>query len=215
MKKIFLITFFVLSAVLSYAQFPITQTQGASTTLVKSKGGLGADSAFVVPNVDTFGVQKNYYDGLAGRASSLVFHNGKYYYRYNGKWNDLSTGSSGGGNKVDSVTVDYGDYVDTLKQWVNGTSTIITYIDRPNGFVLAPVVTWDSALVFDVTAGIYYINGTRYNSPATTLTLDAADPSNPRVDAIVVNTSSVATKITGTPAASPAAPSIDPNTQLL
>ncbi len=76
-------------------------------------------------------------------------------------------------------------------------------------------VEWVSALIFNVGVCSYTINGVVYTTSAiTAVTLSTADPSNPRVDVIIVNTSSTATKVTGTAAASPAAPTIDPTTQL-
>lgn len=76
-------------------------------------------------------------------------------------------------------------------------------------------VEYISGLTFQVGACTYQINGVVYTiSTITSVTLDAADASNPRIDLIVVNTSSAATNVTGTAAASPAQPSIDPATQL-
>lgn len=76
-------------------------------------------------------------------------------------------------------------------------------------------VAWTgTGLQFLVSAGTYSINGTTYSVSQTTVTLDAADGSNPRIDLIIVDNTSTATKITGTPAASPVAPSVDPATQL-
>jgi hypothetical protein len=76
-------------------------------------------------------------------------------------------------------------------------------------------VEYVSALVFNVGVCSYTINGVQYaTSSITPVTLAAADPSNPRIDLIIVNTSSVATRVTGTAAASPSAPTVDPATQL-
>lgn len=76
-------------------------------------------------------------------------------------------------------------------------------------------VAWTgTGLQFLVSSGTYSINGVTYSVSQTTVTLDAADGSNPRIDLIIVDTTSTATKITGTPAASPVAPSVDPATQL-
>src|SRR6185369_715616 len=72
-------------------------------------------------------------------------------------------------------------------------------------------VEYISGLTFQVGLCVYQINGVIYTTSAiTSITLTAADASNPRIDLIVVNTSSVADKVTGTAAASPAQPSIDP-----
>src|SRR5690349_14637805 len=71
-----------------------------------------------------------------------------------------------------------------------------------------------SGLVFDVAACVYNIAGVRYTSPAVQVTLSAANGSNPRVDSIIVNTSSVGTKVDGTAAIAPVAPVLDQITQL-
>lgn len=67
---------------------------------------------------------------------------------------------------------------------------------------------------YSVSACNYVIDGTPYTSPPATVTLAAADPTNDRIDIIAVNTSSIATMITGTPAVNPQAPDVDPSTQL-
>lgn len=71
-----------------------------------------------------------------------------------------------------------------------------------------------TGLVYTVQAATYMIAGNTYTSPQTDVTLTAADGSNPRIDLIVFNTSSVATKVTGSAATPAVAPSIDPTTQL-
>ncbi len=75
-------------------------------------------------------------------------------------------------------------------------------------------VEYVSGLTFTVGACTYTIGGVQYNSPLTLLTLAAADPSNPRIDVIIVDDTGTASAITGTPAASPAQPTVDYSTQL-
>ncbi len=76
-------------------------------------------------------------------------------------------------------------------------------------------VEYISGLTFQVGTCNYQINGVTYTiSTITSITLTAADGSDPRIDLLIVDTSSTATKVTGTAAASPAQPSIDPGTQL-
>jgi hypothetical protein len=77
------------------------------------------------------------------------------------------------------------------------------------------VVTWSgTGLTFDVSAATYRIDGTRYTSAAGSVTLAAADATNPRIDVVAVNTSGVIAVLTGTPAANPVEPQIDPATQV-
>lgn len=75
-------------------------------------------------------------------------------------------------------------------------------------------VVWESAYTFRVSAATYYIQGQLYNSAEQTIALDAADGTFDRIDVIALNTSGTVVKITGTAAAQPSEPDIDPSTQL-
>lgn len=75
-------------------------------------------------------------------------------------------------------------------------------------------VEYVSGLIFSVGACTYTIGGVQYSSPITTVTLAAADVTNPRIDVIYVDNTGTASKLTGTPAASPAQPTVDYSTQL-
>ena len=70
-----------------------------------------------------------------------------------------------------------------------------------------------TGLVYDVTTLEYYFNGDKL-AAATQVTLDASDPVNNRLDAIVVDEAGVISVITGTAASSPITPPI-PENQLL
>lgn len=85
---------------------------------------------------------------------------------------------------------------------------------QPNQILSGCGIEYTSGLSFTVGACNYSIGGTNYSSPLTNITLSAADPTNPRIDVIGVNTSSVVVVLTGTPAGTPAAPTVDPSTQL-
>ena len=76
------------------------------------------------------------------------------------------------------------------------------------------IITWLVNYDFKVSAATYFIQNVQYNSPETIITLDAANPTNPRIDAIAVNNLSTVIKVTGTPALNPSEPDIDPATQL-
>ena len=67
---------------------------------------------------------------------------------------------------------------------------------------------------FLVTAAVYIINGTQYNSPQTNVTLSAANATFDRFDVIAVDTSNTVVVLQGTPSVSPVIPTIDPSTQL-
>jgi hypothetical protein len=75
-------------------------------------------------------------------------------------------------------------------------------------------VVWESGFTFRVSAATYFINATRVSSAEQTITLDAADPSDPRLDVIALDTTGTVAKITGTPAAAASEPSVDPASYL-
>jgi len=75
-------------------------------------------------------------------------------------------------------------------------------------------VVWESDLIFRVSAAFYFINGTFYTSVEQTVTLDAADVTNPRIDVIALDDTGTVVKITGEPNATPSKPDIDPASQL-
>lgn len=74
-------------------------------------------------------------------------------------------------------------------------------------------VAWTSALSVLVAAATYVIQGTIYTSAQAALTVTTADPTNPRIDVIAFNATGPIV-ITGTAAATPARPDVDPATQL-
>lgn len=84
-----------------------------------------------------------------------------------------------------------------------------------SGVVSGMGVGYVDNLEFVVAAGTYRINGTLYSSQQQTVVLDAADGSNPRIDTIYVNIFGSVGVITGTAAANPSQPTVDPTTQLL
>jgi hypothetical protein len=75
-------------------------------------------------------------------------------------------------------------------------------------------IVWTSNYNFTVSAASYYINGVLYASAQANITLDAADATNDRIDILAVNDAGAVAKITGTAAAQPSEPDIDPGTQL-
>jgi hypothetical protein len=75
-------------------------------------------------------------------------------------------------------------------------------------------VVWLENLDFAVTAGDFYLDGTRYSITGETVTLANGDGSNPRFDVIVAETDGTAGVVAGTPAADPAIPDVDFGTQV-
>lgn len=102
------------------------------------------------------------------------------------------------------------DYV-VLKTATVGASSSAPQVSQ---IVSGGEVIWESAYQFRVSAATYYIQGVLHSSAEQTITLDAADGTNDRIDVIALNTSGTVVKITGTAAAQPSEPDIDPATQL-
>lgn len=75
-------------------------------------------------------------------------------------------------------------------------------------------VVWTTGYQFSVSAAQYYIQGVLYTSAAQTITLDAADPSDDRLDVIAIDDTGTVVKITGTASATPSEPNIDLGSQL-
>lgn len=75
-------------------------------------------------------------------------------------------------------------------------------------------VVWETGLTFRVSAATYSINGAAVSSEEQTITLTAADATNPRIDVIGLDVNGDAFKVTGTPATPAGEPSVDPETQL-
>ena len=100
-------------------------------------------------------------------------------------------------------------------QICNGLTCVTSPINTlSNQIVSGCGVEYLTGLQFQVGACTYSINGTVYTSPLTLETLSAADPTNPRIDVIGVDTTSTVFVITGTPAVTPLQPTTDPSTQL-
>lgn len=135
--------------------------------------------------------------------STIKYHTGF-------QWLVLSGGVGGGGTgDVDSVTFSSSENADTVKYWILGTSYVAGIIDVKCGLVQPGTVVYDSLLSFTVSPSIHRdcCDGTRYTTELAHLTLDAADPTNDRIDVIALEGDQVVV-ITGTPAATPAKPQL-------
>lgn len=114
---------------------------------------------------------------------------------------------------VDSTKIVPGA-VDTLFYWINGVKYIGGFINHlstvNDGIISGGIVTYSgSGLTYYVSAATYVIGGEFYSSPDTTITLDAADATNPRIDLFAVDTLGHVLKITGIAASTPLTPQVD------
>lgn len=153
------------------------------------------------PPVDTIYTKT----GLAIKGGVLYVGNGSY-------WSAVSGGS--GTVDVDSLFYASSVRIDTFKYRKNSVDYSWYVLDRQAGLIEPGVVTHDSLLVFSVSPAIYYIDGVRYTSAQTSLTLSAADPTLPRKDIIALDATGVIV-IEGTPDANPAQPQVLPDQILL
>jgi hypothetical protein len=85
----------------------------------------------------------------------------------------------------------------------------------PDGVVSGCGVAYSgTGLTFNMSAGSFYLDNTLYSATSQSVTLAAADATNPRIDVLYVDTSGTFGKITGTAAANPSQPSVDSSSQL-
>jgi hypothetical protein len=100
-------------------------------------------------------------------------------------------------------------YDTTTQQWYP-----ITSIQLRDGVISGGNVSWTgTGLQFYVSESVYMIGGVLYFGNDTTVTLSAADGTNPRQDVIGLNNIGVYV-LTGTPAADPAKPQVTPGFEL-
>ena len=141
--------------------------------------------------------------------SGVAIKSGVFYYGNGTYWQTpVSTPIDTTNKWVQLMYTSPGLNQDTLFMVKNGVHTALKIFDEPDGKISGGLVTYSgTGLVFDVSPAIYRINGIRYTSTQTQITLNASDPSNPRRDAIALDATGVI-KITGTAAASPADPQV-------
>lgn len=84
-----------------------------------------------------------------------------------------------------------------------------------NGLIYGGIVTWTGVgYIYNISPAGYYINGVFYTSPGITVTLAPADATFDRIDTFIVDNTSTASVLTGTPSDNPQEPPLDPATQL-
>lgn len=83
-----------------------------------------------------------------------------------------------------------------------------TKVTIENGTIISGIrVSYDSLLTFSITSGYYRLNDSTYYYSGGSVTLPAADATNPTIDAIILDTTGV-TVLQGVPATNPASPQI-------
>ncbi|MGV6830303.1 MAG: hypothetical protein ACWA5P_01915 [bacterium] len=105
-------------------------------------------------------------------------------------------------------------HLNPLSEISQANSVVIQNLLRENR-VLSGNVEWTgSGLDFVSTEITFSIDGQIYTSPAQTITLNAADPTNPRIDVFAVDRDNGLVVIEGTPSATPSESTIDFGTQI-
>jgi hypothetical protein len=191
MKRI--IVFLIALSVSFFAkgQYPITQNLGAGNTLVRVPPNGGLQGSLIM---------RYFTDTTAANATAIDFYpfaiigtssDNLFWFR-----NAAATQWLQAGNNVTNVI------------------NIIEALTECYKILIPGYVTWSSGLIFDISPAQYTINCNIYSSAQTQLTLTASHPTLNRIDVIYADTNGVVNFITGTPAADPAKPQVDPSSQI-
>lgn len=122
-----------------------------------------------------------------------------------------------------SVNGNYADLtgnVDVISQLPGNSLTQVSdglYVSSPtpNQRSYGGLVTWIANYDYHVTSAGYNLNGVSYVSPAADFTLASADPTLDRIDAFIVDSTGVASVLTGVASSNPIPPAITLGSQLL
>ena len=100
-------------------------------------------------------------------------------------------------------------------QFVN-TAIVAAISTHPTGnfLISGGGVAFTSGFQLVVSAAHYSVQNVLYDSVQTNLTAATADPTNPRIDVVIVDNTGTVSILQGTPAADPQKPSLNPDTQL-
>lgn len=128
----------------------------------------------------------------------------------------LSAGQWTGAGGLKYRTTDSSFYGYSAYQWtrIASSQSVNQALANCYGILSGGVVSWVSGLTFDVSPAQFTINCFNFSSAQSQEVATAADPTNPRIDIIVVDTLGNVSVIAGTPAASPLKPQADPSYQI-
>ena len=184
MKKLIVILILGFTYLISNAQYPVINKVGNDKTLTDYMGSIRANGAIVNGGV--------YADTSTANLNT-------YLKAYDGA-------------QIMTTGLGINFWLRYHNKWYNvsGASVATSCV----GLQLGGIVTWDSLMVFDVTAATYCINNKSYSSASGRITLNAAHSTLNRVDVIALDTLGAIVKITGTPSANPSIPQVDLRSQL-
>jgi hypothetical protein len=198
----------------------ISHTHSASDiisgTLPIVRGGTGL-SGIGYPGqylrVTASGTSLEYFYPTLGDADSLGGHPASYYATVTNL--ALKKDNTDSSNSISGYTTLYQNGLKASISYVDSLNNANGVNDLSNHIISGGMVTYSgSGYTYYVSACTYVIGGVLYNSRDTSITLSAADATNPRIDLFAVDTLSEALKITGTAATTPIAPQVDPASQL-
>ena len=195
MKKLLTIIFTVLSCV-AFAQKPV-QTLGVKGNIVKVLGQLAGDSAFLFPK-DTIQLQ------ISDRA--IAFKNDNVYKWTGYKWVFFAAAN-------DTTYYDYP--IRVRDDTSTGTLQHHVFILHANGLISGGLVTKAACMSLDVTSPVYVINFIQFIAADTVITVAASDPSLPRTDEVVADTTGRVYILTGVPSPTPVPIGINPSSQIV
>jgi hypothetical protein len=98
--------------------------------------------------------------------------------------------------------------------WFRVTSAAVPDNSTESAVLSGCGIIYTGDLTFAMSAGSYILDGITHTAVEQTITLDDADGDDPRLDVLYLDTEGVLQKLTGTPAASPSKPAVDPVSQL-
>ena len=154
MRKLLTILIFIFTSQLLKAQFPFTQSMGTTSTLVKVRGGIGADSVYVLVNqfTDTATANLGYLKGIAG---ALIRTTGDTIWMRNNAasaWNQVNGGGGGGAGTVTNVSftgglISVANPTTTPALTVAGTSGGIPYFSSTSTWASSALLAANSLMI--------------------------------------------------------------------
>lgn len=210
MKK-FLFILFIFIAKISFAQqdYPKPyQNLGSLNVVVRDTGGLFVRQTFTPPQfTDTIAANVNPYTKSFPGSMIFTTSDDNFWVRNAAvtKWLNLQSFM-----RNDTLFAQLPLFFDSLTR---APSTIIKLL-QGNG-VIGGNVTLDSCNTIHVSPGTLTLNYKTYSFPFTTLTVPPSDPSNPRLDYVIVDTLGQVSILEGTPATPALPPTINPSSQFI
>lgn len=210
MKKLSILIAFLTCAIVTYSQLtPVPR--GNATQIDQFRGAVtGLNGTILWPKDTTNHPATPYFGALTVLPSDagldtipIWMSNGNHWIRFN---------SGNAVNINDTIYTRLPIYIDTTS--VPGRR-IITLL-HADGIISGGLVSQSDCWEIQVTPVTYSLNYVQYNiTTFTTLSIDTADATFPRTDAIIVDTSGQVLVLTGIPSSLHPAPIINPSSQIL